>query len=105
MTAETSNPPPTRIPEKLMQDPEVRQFLLALTRSLYFLWAHSRSIDLTTQETTITHTAPGTADYAIQNLTNSSPFGFVTADEGNTLLQVVKNLQTRVQEIEDHFSG
>jgi hypothetical protein len=54
---------------------------------------------LTGQLTTITHTAP-TPDYAIQNLTNSSGFGFVTADEGNTVLSVILNLQTRVGELE-----
>lgn len=50
--------------------------------------------------TTITHTAPGTPDYAIQNLTTSTPYGFVTADEGNTVLSVVKNLQQRVADLE-----
>ena len=54
----------------------------------------------TTALTTITHTAPGTPDYAIQNLTNSSGFGFVTADEGNTVLSVIANLQARVSELE-----
>lgn len=55
---------------------------------------------LTAQLTSITHTEPGTADYAIQNLTQTSPFGFVTQDEGNTVLKVILNLQTRVQELE-----
>jgi hypothetical protein len=56
---------------------------------------------LTAQDTTITFTAPGTADYAIQDLTSTgSPFGFVTADEGQTVLQVIANLQTRVSELE-----
>jgi len=55
---------------------------------------------LTTQDTSITHTAPGTPDFAIQDLTSTSPFGFVTKDEGNTVLQVILNLQTRVQELE-----
>ena len=54
---------------------------------------------LTTQLTTITHTAPGTPDYALQNLANPG-FGFATADEGNTLLSVVANLQARVAQIE-----
>lgn len=54
---------------------------------------------LTTQLTTITHTEPGTPDYAIQNLT-AGGFGFVTADEGNSVLKVVANLQTRVAELE-----
>lgn len=55
---------------------------------------------LTTQLTTITHTAPGTPDYAIQNVTQATPYGFVTADEGNTVLSVVANLQTRLAQVE-----
>ncbi|WP_068489930.1 hypothetical protein [Paramagnetospirillum marisnigri] len=55
---------------------------------------------LTAQLTTITHTAPGTPDYAIQNLVQNTGFGFATADEGNTLLKVVANLQTRLAEVE-----
>jgi hypothetical protein len=55
---------------------------------------------LTAQLTTITHTAPGTPDYAIQNLTTSSPYGFVSADEGNSVLKVIANLQTRLAEVE-----
>jgi hypothetical protein len=55
---------------------------------------------LTAALTAITHTAPGTPDYAIQDLINSSAYGFVTKDEGNTVLSVIKNLQTRVGELE-----
>jgi hypothetical protein len=55
---------------------------------------------LTAQLASLTHTEPSTPDYAIQDLTNSSPYGFVTKDEGNTVLKVIKNLQTRVQELE-----
>jgi len=54
----------------------------------------------TTALTAITFTAPGTPDYAIQDLTQTTPFGFVTKDEGNTVLSVVKNLQSRVAELE-----
>lgn len=50
--------------------------------------------------TAITHTAPGTPDYAVQDLINSSAYGFVTKDEGNTVLSVIKNLQTRVADLE-----
>ena len=50
--------------------------------------------------TTITHTAPGTPDYAVQDLINTSAYGFVTKDEGNTVLSVVKNLQQRVADLE-----
>lgn len=55
---------------------------------------------LTAQLTTITHTAPGTPDYAIQNLVQNTGFGFATADEGNTVLAVVANLQARLAEVE-----
>jgi len=58
---------------------------------------------LTTQLTTITHTAPVSADYAIQDLIDSSAgacFGFATKDEGNSVLAVIANLQTRVSELE-----
>ena len=55
---------------------------------------------LTTQLTTITSTAPGTPDFAIQDLTDSTPFGFASQDEGNTVLAVIANLQTRVEELE-----
>jgi len=50
--------------------------------------------------TALTHTAPGTPDYAIQDLINSNAYGFVSKDEGNTVLSVVKNLQTRVANLE-----
>jgi hypothetical protein len=55
---------------------------------------------LTTQLTTITSTAPGTPDFAIQDLVSVTPFGFATKDEGNSVLAVIANLQTRVDELE-----
>ncbi len=55
---------------------------------------------LTAQLTTITHTAPGTPDYAIQDLTTTTPYGFVSQDEGNTVLSVIANLQARLAEVE-----
>ena len=60
---------------------------------------------LTGSETSITFSAPTTPDYAIQALTDTSPFGFVTADEGATLLSVVSNLQVRVQELESKLQS
>lgn len=60
---------------------------------------------LTTQLTSITHTAPGTADYAVQDLVDSACFGFVTKDEGNTVLKVILNLQVRVAELEDKLQA
>ena len=56
--------------------------------------------ELTDELTSITHTAPGTPDYAIQDLVQNTGFGFVTKDEGNTVLSVILNLQTRVNELE-----
>ena len=58
---------------------------------------------LTAQLTSITHTAPGTPDYAIQDLVQNTGFGFVTKDEGNTVLSVILNLQTRVAELESRL--
>lgn len=55
--------------------------------------------------THITHSAPGTPDYAIQDLTQTTPYGFVTKDEGNSVLKVVQNLQVRVKELEDMLSN
>ena len=55
---------------------------------------------LTTQLTTLTHTEPGTPDYAIQALTTTTPAGFVTTDEGNSVLKVIANLQVRLAEVE-----
>jgi hypothetical protein len=60
---------------------------------------------LTTQLTTITSTAPGTPDYAIQDLTSTTPFGFASKDEGNTVLSVIANLQTRVAQLESRLQA
>lgn len=55
---------------------------------------------LTSKLTTLTYTAPGTPDYAIADLTNSSPYGFASQDEGRTVLSVIANLQARVNDLE-----
>ena len=55
---------------------------------------------MTTQLTTVTHTAPGAADYAVQDLVQPAGYGFVTKDEGNTVLKVIANLQARQLEVE-----
>lgn len=67
--------------------------------------ATTKAAALTTQLTSITHTAPTTPDYAVQNLTQTTPFGFVTADEGNTVLSVILNLQTRVSQLESRLKA
>jgi hypothetical protein len=64
-----------------------------------------RKAALTAQLTTITHTAPGTPDYALQDLTDSGGFGFATKDEGNSVLAVIANLQTRIAELEARLSA
>lgn len=56
--------------------------------------------ELTDELTVITHTAPGTPDYALQDLTDTGGFGFKTKDEGNSVLKVIANIQTRVNELE-----
>ncbi len=60
---------------------------------------------LSSQLTTITHTEPGTPDYAIAALTNSSPYGFASQDEGHSVLKVIANLQTRLDELEDRLQA
>lgn len=54
----------------------------------------------TVASTSITHTAASPADYLIQNLTDTGGFGFVTANEGNSLIAVLKNAVLRIAEIE-----
>ena len=75
------------------------------TVGFYGVTPVTRPTELTDELTTITHTAPGTPDYAIQNMTNVTPYGFVTQDEANTLLSVVANLQTRVNELETKLTS
>jgi len=56
---------------------------------------------MTTQLTTITPAdAEGTPDYAIAAITNSTAYGFASAQEAITVLYVIKNLQVRVAELE-----
>ena len=65
----------------------------------------SEGAALTAQLTTITSTAPSPADFAIQDLTQTTPFGFVTKDEGNSVLAVIANLQTRVAQLESRLQA
>ena len=57
------------------------------------------SAAMTTALTALTHTAP-TPDYAIQNLTTTTPFGFADIHEGNTVLSVIVANAVRIAEIE-----
>jgi len=61
---------------------------------------------LTAQLTTITPAdAEGTPDYAIAAITASSPYGFASAQEAITVLYVIKNLQTRLAEVESRLEA
>lgn len=106
------NPPPVKVPDSFKEDIEVQRFMDELLKSVYLMWAGFeknvgfygtdpvvQASALTTGLTTLTHTAP-TPDYAIQDLTTTTPFGFVTKDEGNTVLSVIANLQSRVADLE-----
>jgi len=56
---------------------------------------------LTAQLTQITPAdAAGTPDYAIAAITQTTPFGFASAQEAITLLYVIQNLQVRLAEVE-----
>jgi hypothetical protein len=55
---------------------------------------------LTAQLTAITFTAPVTPDYAFQDITQTTPYGFTDAEELRTFISVVSNLQTRVAQLE-----
>lgn len=61
--------------------------------------------ELTDELTTITFTAPTLADYALQDLVDTGGFGFKTKDEGNSVLAVIANLQTRTKELEDKLKA
>jgi len=89
-------------------DPELNGAVLGSssgTVGFYGKTPVAKGAALTTQLTTITSTAPTTPDYAIQNLTSTTPFGFVTRDEGNSVLSVIANLQTRVSELESRLQA
>jgi len=70
----------------------------------------TRAAALTAQLPTITHTAPTTPDYAIQDFIDvagdgSQGYTFASRDEANTLLAVIANLQARVQQLEDALNA
>jgi len=75
------------------------------TAGFYGTTPVSQATALTAQLTTITCSAPGTPDYAIANLTTTTPYGFASADEGQTVLKVIANLQVRVGELETKLAA
>lgn len=50
--------------------------------------------------TALTTVAPSSADFAIQTINATSPEGFETADEGNTAMGVLKDLQAAQRKLE-----
>lgn len=66
----------------------------------------AKAAALTTQLTTISIAdAAGTPDYALSALTTTSPYGLATQAEAITLLYVIKNLQTRMAELESRLQA
>jgi hypothetical protein len=66
-----------------------------------FLVNGTQPAALTAQLTTITPAdAAGTPDYAIAAITQTTPFGFASAQEAISVLYVIQNLQTRLAEVE-----
>jgi hypothetical protein len=59
---------------------------------------------LTPQLTTIAASAPVNVDFNIQNLVNPG-FGFANANEAQTVLSVIINLQTRVAQLESRLQA
>jgi hypothetical protein len=80
---------------------DLKQYIEDVTDEVLSTGAAAQTAALTD----ITFTAPGTADYAIQDLVDVDGFGFVTKDEGNTVLSVIKNLQDRVAELEARLAA
>lgn len=64
----------------------------------------AQQTEMTDELTTITFTAPSTPDYAIQDL-DLSGYGFKSKDEAQTVLSVIANLQTRVNELETKLTA
>jgi len=57
---------------------------------------------MTAQLTTLTPAdAEGTPDYETAAITQTTPYGFASAQEAITVLYVIKNLQVRLAEVEN----
>ena len=80
---------------------DLKQYIEDVTDEVLSTGASSQTAALTD----ITFTAPGTPDYAVQDLVQNTGFGFVTKNEGNTVLSVIKNLQDRVAELEARLAA
>lgn len=58
-----------------------------------------QSVAVTTALTDLTQAGSFTPDYAIQAITNSTPYGFVNAAEGETVVKVVQANKVNIAEI------
>ena len=58
---------------------------------------------LTTAKSFLNQAGSFTPDFNIQAMTNTSPYGFATADEAETVLDIISNLQVRVNELENRL--
>lgn len=63
--------------------------------------SNAPATEIVDELTTLTQAGTFTPDYAIQALTASSPVGFVSADEAETVLSVVIRTAARVKALED----
>jgi len=64
-----------------------------------------RQSALTSQITTINCSNPNTPDYAISDPINTNAYGFLSADEFKTVMNVITNLQTRLAELENRLKN
>lgn len=65
----------------------------------------ARQAALTAALTQITFSEPAATDFAIASVSNVTPFGFTTANEGNTVMKVINNLQVRVDQLESRLQS
>ncbi len=66
------------------------------------VFTNTPATEITDELGTLTHTAPGTPDFAIQDLgTAGGLWGFVDHDEGNSVLAIIANNQARINDLED----
>ena len=63
--------------------------------------SNAPATEIVDELTTLTQAGSFTPDYAIQAITSSSPFGFASAAEGETVLSVVIRNAARIKAIED----
>jgi len=84
-----SNPPPQRLPKAFLDDPEVRLFMDALIKTVYFNWAgFDKAVGFYGNQPISQPSALTASD------TNTPNSGDATTDA------IIANLQTRVDELE-----